>query len=184
MVQRRPRACRRLAAVASARGAARRCTDGGWKAAGLVEVAAIFGRMVGRWSSVEWLRTLDQYDVRRTTYSEYVELHAEASSSVPKHRVVFSIATLSTQSHGSGKRTPVSRPPFRECLWEESPTGPRGRSSGSDRLPAQPTGRRCDIQAASWRRLFWSRLPPRKPAIAKTCCSSAVDRVWFPDPQL
>ena len=97
----------------------------------------VFGRMVGRWSSVvEWLRTLDQYDVRRTTYSEYVELHAEASSSVPKHRVVFSIATLSTQSHGSGKRTPVSRPPFRECLWEESPTGPRGRSSGSDHLPA------------------------------------------------
>ena len=126
----------------------------------------------------------DAGSVRRTTYSEYVELHAEASSSVPKHRVVFSIATLSTQSHGSGKRTPVSRPPFRECLWEESPTGPRGRSSGSDRLPAQPTGRRCDIQAASWRRLFWSRLPPRKPAIAKTCCSSAVDRVWFPDPQL
>ena len=84
----------------------------------------------------------DAGSVRRTTYSEYVELHAEASSSVPKHRVVFSIATLSTQSHGSGKRTPVSRPPFRECLWEESPTGPRGRSSGFGPEIGPPGGNR------------------------------------------
>ena len=50
-------------------------------------MAGIFGQVVGRWRLVgEGLRALDQYDVLST---EYVELHAEASSGVPKLRVVF-----------------------------------------------------------------------------------------------